>query len=141
MSLKTYFEKTKGTGVLATANKNGKVGAAIYSRPHFQEDGSLAFIMRDRLTHDNLLSNPSATYLFIEDSPGYRGKRLFLKKIREEENSELLQKLSRRKYLGEISESRFLVFFTLNKELPLVGTGKLSFSGVLLTGFQIKTYW
>lgn len=124
MSLKTYFENTKGTGVLATSGKDGNVSAAIYSRPHFLEDGSLAFIMRDRLTHDNLLSNPSATYLFIEDSPGYQGKRLFLKKIREEENSELLQKLSRRKYTGEISEHRFLVFFTLDKELPLVGTGK-----------------
>ena len=124
MSLKTYFENTQGTGVLATAGKDGNVGAAIYSRPHFLEDGSLAFIMRDRLTHDNLLSNPSATYLFIEDSLGYQGKRLFLKKIREEENSELLQKLTRRKYPGEISEPRFLVFFTLDKELPLVGTGK-----------------
>jgi len=124
MSLKTYFENTKGTGVLATSGKDGNVSAAIYSRPHFLEDGSLAFIMRDRLTHDNLLSNPSATYLFIEDSPGYQGKRLFLKKIREEENSELLQKLTRRKYSGEISEPRFLVFFTLDKELPLVGTGK-----------------
>jgi hypothetical protein len=124
MSLKAYFEKTKGAGVLATANKDGKVGAAIYSQPHFQEDGSLAFIMRDRLTHDNLQTNPSATYLFIEDGPGYQGKRLFLKKIREEENSELLQKLSRRKYVGEITEPRFLVFFTIDKELPLVGTNR-----------------
>ena len=59
MSLKTYFENTQGTGVLATAGKDGNVGAAIYSRPHFLEDGSLAFIMRDRLTHNNLLSNKS----------------------------------------------------------------------------------
>ena len=124
MSLKAYFEKTKGTGVLATANKDGKVGAAIYARPHFLDDGSLAFIMLDRLTHDNLQTNPSATYLFIEDGPGYKGKRLFLEKIREEENSELLQKLSRRKYAGEVTEPRFLVFFTLEKELPLVGIGK-----------------
>lgn len=123
MSLKAYFENTKGTSVLATANKDGKVGAAIYSRPHFLEDGSLAFIMRDRLTHDNLQSNPSATYLFVEDGPGYQGKRLFLKKIREEKNSELLQQLSRRKYSGDIAEPRFLVFFELLEELPLVGTG------------------
>lgn len=123
MSLKTYFENTKGTGVLATANADGEVGAAIYSRPHFLEDGSLAFIMRDRLTHANLESNPHATYLFIEDGPGYKGKRLFLEKTGEEENSELLQDLSRRKYSEEPTESRFLVFFTLEKELPLVGTG------------------
>jgi hypothetical protein len=124
MALKTYFENTKGTGVLATANREGKVGAAIYSRPHFFEDGTLAFIMRDRLTHDNLQSNFSATYLFIEAGPGYQGKRLFLKKTGEEENSELLQKLSRRKSATEIKEPRFLVFFELVEELPLVGTGK-----------------
>jgi len=124
MSLKAYFENTKGTGVLATANKEGKVGAAIYSRPNFFEDGSLAFIMRDRLTHANLQSNSSATYLFIADGPGYQGKRLFLEKIREEENSELLEKLSKRKSPGEITEPRFLVFFKLVNELPLIGAGK-----------------
>lgn len=34
-ALKFYFENTKGTGVLATADSDGKVDAAIYSRPHF----------------------------------------------------------------------------------------------------------
>ena len=56
--LKDYFENKKGTGVMATSEKEGKVNAAIYSRPHFLEDGSIAFIMRDRLTHHNLQSNP-----------------------------------------------------------------------------------
>ena len=46
--LQEYFESTKGVGVLATADSNGKVDAAIYSSPHFLEEGTLAFIMRDR---------------------------------------------------------------------------------------------
>lgn len=54
MELKDYFESTKGTGVMATADGDGKVDAAIYARPHFMEDGTLAVIMRDRLTHNNL---------------------------------------------------------------------------------------
>lgn len=49
--LMAYFENAKGLGVIATSDKEGKVNAAVYSRPHFLEDGSLAFIMRDRLTH------------------------------------------------------------------------------------------
>ena len=57
MQLKEYFNDTKGLGVLATADGEGKVDAAIYARPHFMEDGTLAFIMRDRLTHHNLQSN------------------------------------------------------------------------------------
>jgi hypothetical protein len=123
MTLNKYFEENKGTGVMATADSNGKVDAAIYSRPHFMEDGTIAFIMRDRLTHHNLQSNPHATFLFIEDRPGYNGKRLFLKKVREENNPELAKKLKRRKYADDDQEPRFLVYFTLEKELPLIGGG------------------
>jgi hypothetical protein len=123
MTLKTYFEENKGTGVLATADSNGKVDAAIYSRPHFMQDGTLAFIMRDRLTHHNLQSNPHALFLFIEQGPGHNGKRLFLKKAREENNPELIQKIKRRQYSDDNEAPKFLVYFTLEKELPLIGGG------------------
>ena len=127
MNLSEYFENTKGVGVLATADSDGKVDAAIYARPHFMEDGSIAFIMRDRLSHANLQSNPHAAFLFMETGSGYKGKRLFLIKTREEENSELVKELSRRSYKadkGGLEESKFVVFFKLEKELPLIGSGK-----------------
>ena len=124
MNLKEYFENTKGLGVMATADGDGKVDAAVYSRPHVMEDGSLALIMRDRLTHHNLQSNPYATYLFKEDGPGYKGKRLFVTKVREEQDTELLNSLRRRQYLDEKDEAKFLVFFEIDKELPLIGAGK-----------------
>ncbi|MGD9240265.1 MAG: pyridoxamine 5'-phosphate oxidase family protein [Desulfobacterales bacterium] len=123
MELKEYFNDTKGVGIMATADGEGKVDAAIYARPHFMEDGTLAFIMRDRLTHHNLQSNSHATFLFIEDGPGYKGKRLFMTKVREEEETELLYSLSRRQYPDAKQEVKFLVFFKLDKELPLVGAG------------------
>ena len=123
MDLKEYFDGTKGVGVLATADADGKVNAAIYARPHFMEDGTLAVIMRDRLTHHNLQSNSHATFLFIEDGPGYKGKRLFMTKVREEEETELLYSLRRRHYPDDKEEAKFLVFFKLDKELPLVGDG------------------
>jgi len=123
MKLKDYFENTKGLGVLSTADNYGKVNSAIYSRPHVMEDGSLAFIMRDRLTHRNSESNPNAVYLFREDGPGYNGKRLYLTKIREEQDSNLIDSLSRRSYPSDQNrrESRFLVYFNLEKERSLVG--------------------
>jgi hypothetical protein len=124
MEIREYFEKTKGLGVLATADGDGKVDAAVYARPHVMEDGTLAVIMRDRLTHHNLQSNPHATYLFKEEGPGYRGKRLFITKVREEEGTELLNSLRRRQYLDEKDEAKFIVFFKLDKELPLIGAGK-----------------
>ena len=121
MELKKYFEQTKGVGVLATADSSGHVDAAIYARPNFMEENCLVLIMRDRLTHKNLESNPYAAYLFMEDGPGYQGKRLFLKKIGEGQSKKMLETLSRRKYFKDDDEKRFLVFFEVMKELPLIG--------------------
>jgi hypothetical protein len=123
-SLKDYFKNKRGFGVMSTADKDGKVNSAIYSRPHFLEDGSIAFIMRDRLTHHNLQSNPYASYLFMEEGPGYKGKRLYLTKVREEDDSDLIKSLSRREYPNDTPNSRFLVIFKLDKILPLIGSGE-----------------
>jgi len=120
MELKSYFESTDGTGVLSTADSNGNVDAAIYSRPHFLEN-KVAFIMRDRLTHKNLESNPHAVYLFIENGPGYKGKRIYLTKVKEEKNSERIASLKRRQKDSNPDEDKFLVFFEFNRERPLVG--------------------
>ena len=123
MKLVEYFDHKKGMGVLSTADSDGKVDAAIYARPHFMEDGTVAFIMRDRLSHHNLQSNPHATYLFKEEGSGYRGKRLFLTRVKEEQNTGQLQSLRRRKSVYGNGEDRFLVYFKLDNELPLVGDG------------------
>lgn len=48
MALKSYFERTTGTGILSTADNKGYVDAALYSRPHFIGH-KIAFVMRDRL--------------------------------------------------------------------------------------------
>ena len=122
MELKAYFESAKGIGVMATAGTE-KVGAAIYARPHFMENGTVAFVMRDRLTHANLKTGELATYLFKEDGPGYKGKRLYLVKVGEEEGTELAATLSRRQSIGKSDEKRFVVFFKIQEVLPLVGTG------------------
>jgi hypothetical protein len=121
MDLKEYFVNTTGIGILATADNTGKVDAAVYARPNVMDDGNLAFIMRDRLTHHNLQSNSHATYLFVEKGPGYKGKRLYLRKVREEQGTELLESLRKRQYTDEKEEARFLVIFSLELELPLIG--------------------
>ena len=127
MTLNEYFKSVSGKGVLATADAAGKVDAAIYSKPHILEDGSLAFIMRDHLTHRNIGSNPYATYLFIEDGRGYRGIRIFLKKVREDTDPDLIAQMTRRHLTPEQDAAKgpkFLVYFTLEKLLPLIGAGE-----------------
>jgi hypothetical protein len=124
MELKDYFENTRGVGVMATADAEGKVDAAVYARPHILEDGTMAMIMRDRLTHANLQSNPHAAYLFMEGGPGFKGKRFFLTRVREEGDGELLQTIKRRCISREEDAekgAKFLVIFKIDKELPLIG--------------------
>jgi hypothetical protein len=124
MELSQYFAKAKGKGIIATADADGKVGVAIYARPHFINEKTVAFIMADRLMHKNLQSNPNAAYLFMEDGR-YVGKRLYLKKIKEEQGSELVDQI-RRKESCPVDEGykkglRYIVYFKVTKVLPLIG--------------------
>jgi hypothetical protein len=127
MTLNEYFDRFSGKGILATADADGKVDAAIYSRPQILDDKTLVFIMRDHLTHHNIVSNPYATYLFIEDGFHYKGIRLFLKKLREDTDPELIAAMTRRNLTPEQDKARgpkFLVYFALEKILPLIGSGE-----------------
>ncbi len=127
MTLKEYFESTSGTGVLSTADAEGNVDAAIYSTPHVFDDGNIAFVMRERLTHRNLQSNPHASFLFMEHGPGYRGVRLFLNKVKEAPDSELIARMTRRGLTPEEDKQKgpkFLAYFTVQKILPLIGGGE-----------------
>jgi putative heme iron utilization protein len=75
MKISEYFKTAKGTGVLATADSNGRVDVAFYAIPHVRDEDTIAFIMTDRLTHQNLQSNPHAAYLFMEEEEkNSRGK-------------------------------------------------------------------
>ena len=126
MDLKTYFESTQGHGVLATADSSGKVNAAIFSRPYVMDENTVVFIMAERLNHENLKSNPHAAFLFIEAKEGYSGKRLHLTKIKEEVNPELYEQICRRcNYtFFDKDTTRYLVYFSIDKVLPLIGAGE-----------------
>lgn len=127
MKLAEYFERKPGTGILSTANSDGEVDAAIFATPHVLEENRIAFIMRDRLTHKNLQSNPYAIYLFMEDGGFYKGVRLFLKKIKEDTNKKLIQSMTRRHLPPDEDRARgpkFIVYFEVTRILPLVGTGE-----------------
>jgi hypothetical protein len=128
VNLRTYFNKTKGTGVLSTANGDGIVNSAIYAKPHFfdtEGDETVAFIMRPRQSRTNVNMNPHASFLFIEDRGGYKGKRLSLTMVREESDREKISSIRRRNLPAQCeadaADSR-LVFFKVNNIRPLVGT-------------------
>ena len=122
MNLSDYFEKTEGTGVLATSDSEGNVDIAIYARPHVIDETTVAFIMNERLSYSNITSNPKAAYLFLEDATGYKGKRLYLTKTKEETDAEVINAMRRKpdKY-QESDLKKYLVYFSVDKIRPIVG--------------------
>jgi hypothetical protein len=127
MSLSDYFENVQGIGILATANSNGIVDLAIYAKPYVIDDTTIAFIMRERLTHQNLKSNPRAAYMFVERGEGYAGKRIYLTKIREETNTSVVEMFRKKQpeiYASYDDSNKYLVLFRVDDIRPLVGDTK-----------------
>ncbi len=124
MNLRDYFEQAEGFGILATADAQGHVDAAVYARPHVRDDGSVSLVMLDRLSHHNLQSNPCAAYLFLENGGRYQGVRLFLEKTGEETDPELISRFSRRCPHPEDRQdhgTKFLVTFRVTRMLKVLG--------------------
>jgi len=127
MRLKEYFEGSSGICILSTADRSGKVTAAIYSTPRFLEDGNVCFIMRERLTYRNILENPHAACMYIEHGTNYKGIRLFLTKVKEDNNQALITAMTRRHLSPEEDGAKgpkHLVIFKVDKILPLIGDGE-----------------
>jgi hypothetical protein len=128
MNIMEYFKTVKGFGVLATADAEGKVDVAFYSIPHIVEEQIIAFVMRDRLTHRNLQSNPHCAYMFLENGKTHSGMRLYLRKLREEKNSPLIESLDKQNpkintlHLDE--SDKYLVYFLVDHVRPLEGDYK-----------------
>jgi len=124
MKLTDYFTDVTGTGVLATADAEGRVDSAVYARPKVLTEDTVAFLMRERLTYSNLRSNPYASFLFLEDGQGYRGIRLYLKKLREDQDPKLLDEMTRCWLTPSEDEAKgpkYVVYFSVDKVLPLIG--------------------
>ena len=125
MKLDEYFVSSKGRGVLATADKDGRVNLAMYARPYFMDDRTVTFIMAEKLAFDNLKSNPYAAYLFSEEEQKYQGKRLYFRKTKEEKNPDLITQICLKcDYSHYKTSNRYVVYFNIEKVLPLIGAGE-----------------
>ena len=124
MSLSEYFENAQGLGILATADSDGAVDLALYAKPHLIDETTIAFVMQEHLSHQNLKSNPHAAYMFVEQGEGYAGKRLVLTKIREETNTSVVEMFRKKQPVicaADDDSNKYLVHFQVNEIRPLVG--------------------
>jgi hypothetical protein len=124
MDLAAYFDKAEGTGILATCDPGNMVDLAIYAKPVVIDLDTIAFVMRQRMSHQNLRTNLTAAYMFIEKGTGYKGLRLHLTMQREETNQTLIAAIRKKQpwiYPENDDSEKFLVFFKVNRIRPLVG--------------------
>lgn len=124
LNLHEYFETAQGKGILATCDAAGNVDVALYAKPHVIDNETVAFIMCQRTSYENLKSNLNAAYLFLEDGQGYKGHRLYLTKERQETNNDLVAAWSRRTgYIAPSTDDsqKFIVYFKVTRIRPLVG--------------------
>lgn len=121
MSLANYFDNVKGIGILGTADAEGKVDLAIYSRPQVLDEETVTFLMEDHLSHRNIGANPHAAYLFLEDTEGYNGLRMHLTKTLEETDPRKIEARRGASRVGEdfAATEGFLVQFKVDEVRPL----------------------
>jgi hypothetical protein len=129
MKLANYFDRVKGFGILSTADSKGRVNAAAISKPFVVDERTVAFVMPGNLTHKNLQSNPYAAYYFLEKSEKYDGVRLHLTRIRESRAMADIEEIRKKRYpiftTKYSLESKYAVYFKVDKVLPLVAAGVL----------------
>jgi putative heme iron utilization protein len=124
MNLAKYFAEAKGMGILGTADVEGKVDLAIYAKPMVVDENTIALVMRERLSHQNILHNPKAAYMFIEEPEDNRGVRLYLTMIREETNSSIVEKIiEEHPEICPVPDeaNKYLVYFGVVRIRELVG--------------------
>jgi|Wag4MinimDraft_11_1082651.scaffolds.fasta_scaffold00012_45 putative heme iron utilization protein len=130
MNLEKYFEVENGTGILATASKDGEVNTAIYARPHIINNSKAAFIMRKKKTYANLLETPNANYMFIAREEKMTGIRMYLRLAEEIDDPAVIEKYRRKNSPVESNvdyENVILTIFDIKKVIKLIGDTEIIF--------------
>jgi len=99
---------------------------AVYARPHFINEKTVAFIMADGLMHKTFSPTQVSILSFHWGGPSSsRGSDFYLTSDQEEKDSDLVNQLQRknRARRGEPNKQgqRYVVYFKVNKVLPLIG--------------------
>ena len=80
--LMEYFNKQPRLGTLSTADKEGKVNAAVLGSPRMVDEKTVVMTLRNSRTFANLQVNPYAVFAIMEPgktTPEWKGIRVYLK--------------------------------------------------------------
>ncbi len=127
MELKDLEElfKKEGTGIMATADKEGWVNMAIYSPPVVTPEDLLVFAATERLTYKNLKENPRAMFMYLTDEAGWGGARIRLYLTKDETSGAILEQLKERfermGYSALALQIKHALYFRVEEIRPIKG--------------------
>lgn len=87
------FNKESRIGVMATANKNGDVNAAVFGSPRMIDEETVIMAIGENRSFKYLQENPKASFIVVEpgESPAtWKGVRIYLKMDSYERYGEVL---------------------------------------------------
>ncbi len=77
-----YFNKQPRIGILSTANREGKVDAAVFGSPMMIDEKTVVMGLGQNRTFTYLQENPNAVFMIVEQGEGlmdWKGLRVYLK--------------------------------------------------------------
>ena len=80
--LMDYFNKQPSLGVLSTANKEGKIDAAVFGSPMMVDEKTVVMGLGNNRTFAYLQDNPNAVFTIMEQGAtlaDWKGLRVYLK--------------------------------------------------------------
>ena len=129
--LMEYFNKQPRTGTLSTANREGKVDAAVFGSPRMTDEKTVVMGLGRNRSLANLGENPHAVYLIME--PGatimdWKGIRVYLKMTNMATSGPMLEGYKREmaKVAGEEAAAMIhaTASFTVTEVRPIVDMGQ-----------------
>jgi hypothetical protein len=139
-----YFNKAPRLGTLTTSSKDGKVDSAVFGSPQMLDEKTVLMATANNRTFANLLENPYAMYMIIEQclgspdegmnmEPGssimdWKGVRVYMKMTKYETSGGMLDmiKSEAAKIVGEEGANMLhaAVTFEIYEIRPLVDFGQ-----------------
>lgn len=113
-----------GSGVMATAARNGAVNTAIYAAPYVIDGDTVAWPVTPGRTCDNLRENPNASFLYRAPGKETRGVRLSLVLARIEDGGKTLESVKSQVAVAAGSRAaeavRFVAWFKVVEMRPII---------------------
>ncbi|HOI13387.1 MAG TPA: pyridoxamine 5'-phosphate oxidase family protein [Methanoculleus sp.] len=129
--LMDYFNKQPRIGLLSTANREGKVDAAIFGSPMMVDEKTVVMGLGKNRTFEYLQENPNAIYTIVESGEtimDWKGLRVYLKMKEYATSGEMLERY--RKQVAEVAGEdaaamiHASVTFEVTELRPLIDMGQ-----------------